>query len=150
MEYLGIACNVSRLNDILYAVQERYELKDSYERCIQFMLSCLALVRDVLPETAKKALEVAERHWAGEPQDLDAARVICWDYLDKARYGSGTPITKPEESGARAVICVLHSSPEPDDDILDVLGWFHDFISEVEDIAEEEIRLLREHFPGIN
>ena len=91
--------------------ERKFDPPTSYERAMRFMLSCLNLVRHRLPDIAQKKLAIAEQHWSGNPQDLEAARVACWQYLKKT--GQTYDYDRPGTAEIRAVIYVLCPDPDP-------------------------------------
>ncbi len=80
-----------------------------------------------MPPVAADALEVADRYWRrglATADELDAARVACWKYLD-AKNGNSTTIDGLGDHLTRAVICVLYPpSPDGPNDLGDTADWF--------------------------
>ena len=133
---------MTELTDLIDRIEESYKLPNCHERCVGFMLDCLSLVRESLPERARKPLEQAERHWSGESVDLVSVKADYWHYLD----GVLGKIDKREEAGLRAVVGVL-CVEDHGNDIHATLSWFVEFVNQVADKSTELIGLLRKHFP---
>jgi hypothetical protein len=70
----------------------------------------------------EEALKVAERHWAGEPQDLDRVRSNVWDHL-RATFPLGDEMAYPEGKAARGLLSVLHQELEWEQ-MADTAEWF--------------------------
>jgi hypothetical protein len=58
------------------------------------------------PPELQQALEIAQRYWAGEQQDLVGARAAVWDYIQK-KYPSHDELASREGRAARGLLCVF-------------------------------------------
>jgi hypothetical protein len=58
------------------------------------------------PPELQQALEVAERHWAGEPQDLEGARVEVWNFIRRT-FPLRDEVAFPEGRAARGLLGVF-------------------------------------------
>ena len=104
---------------------------DEYEKCILFMIRCLPLVAFVNPEVGIQGITTATRYWIDKSADkaeLDRARVACWNYLDT--NSASTNIDEKKFCAVRAVICVLYSRAEYEDNG-ELLEWFFQMLSTI-------------------
>ncbi len=102
---------------------------DDYEKCILFMIKCLSLVAGVNPDVGIQGVTTATQYWVDKSvnqADLEKARVACWDYLDA--NSASTNIVESKFCAVRAVICVLYSEPQSDDNG-ELLDWFFNMLS---------------------
>jgi hypothetical protein len=113
------------------------------DRTQRFLIKAARLLPS-LPGPAVQALEVAERFHAGtvEADDLEAARVSCWDLCDTGE-GRGTT---PEVAAVRAAICALFPSL---DDPFETVCFFFDMSRLTGDPVSEPLDLLREELARV-
>lgn len=106
---------------------------ESYEKCIRFMLGCVVLVKNHLPDVGREAVEIAKKYWLGakeNPDELENARVKCWNYLDEQNASTNTQ--EKQYCALRAVICILYAEP-PSDDISELIEFFLEMVVAVEE-----------------
>jgi hypothetical protein len=138
---------LSRLSLAIAEVEKHYELDRDYRRFEDFMLDCLALVEARLPQVASAAVATAKNYFSGRAteEDLEQARVRCWNHLEAHGYGS--EIQEPEAIGIRSAICALYARPVVDDAV-ELLEWFLSLVNQLDDRSEEQVELLAKHFPA--
>ncbi|WNG61484.1 hypothetical protein F0U59_47330 [Archangium gephyra] len=121
------------------------ELARHPKLCFQFMAQCCTLIQEWIPPVAQQALEVAWRYWKQQAseENLTAARVRCWKYLDASKAGSDLDDRKT--CAVRAVICCLYPLTVPEE-IPEVLHTFMEFFDTVEHHPSEQTRILKELF----
>ena len=113
------------------------------------MDACLNLISAKLPPIGLSAHAVMRRYLEScvDESELEATRIACWRYIDaniKNKYDFSDPLL----CGVRAVICGLWPVRDVgDEDFIDCVGTFLDFVHRVEPHYDEEILLLREKFP---
>jgi hypothetical protein len=97
------------------------------------LVELLAPVASELPPVGADTLRVADGYWrraGGHPDDLRAAKIACWTYLD-ARHGSSTAIVDREDRLLRALLCVLE--PEGDEEAMSTTAeWFARMMNQAE------------------
>lgn len=104
---------------------------DDYYTCNKFMLDCLPLVTNYLPQVGIETLDIAKKFWLQksiEDTELESVRIKCWNYLD-TRHAS-TNIQDKEFCALKALICILYASP-PSEDLGDVVEFFLKMILKV-------------------
>lgn len=137
--------NLENLTDRMVALA-----KYDYETSVRLMLRCLAVIPIQLPQVAISAIDLATRYWNDRsiPKDeLEEARVRCWNYLDEQSASTNT--IDPEACALRAVICVLYEAP-PSDEIAELIAFFNQvlfasFGNEVGKLGEQ-VSLVVEEF----
>ncbi|MDH5492641.1 MAG: hypothetical protein OEY14_11880 [Myxococcales bacterium] len=132
---------VYQMSATLEMVEASHSLPQAYDRCIEFMLEGLALVRNTLVPPVKAGLETAERYWRTGEKDvsLERAKVALWKELDSG------DIHGPAEAGARAVLCTLEPTA-PTDDIFELLDWYTQFLADAGGRPGKIISLMQKHF----
>ncbi|MEJ5150700.1 hypothetical protein [Comamonas sp. MYb396] len=124
--------NRDELEDVLSRVAKLGDSQKVHVQLVVFMLRSLARIRHLLPGIGLQSLQMAERYWlqkVGSPEDLENARVACWDYLENTGASVGSE-TK-EQAAMRAVICVLYAEPDADDFSVDTVRWFADLMDRI-------------------
>ncbi len=89
------------------------------------LLAQLESMRDRLPPTGVRALEVAQNYWdgrAGQLADLSDAKAACWQYLD-AHSSNSTEIGREDQRLVRAILCVLEPAGDAEA-IANTSEWF--------------------------
>jgi hypothetical protein len=81
----------------------------SWDALMRTLLDELADVR--LPEEVAPAYVAARVYWAGEAGDLQAAKDLCWRYLDDL----GRPLADRDVRLTRALLCVLEPNGDSED-----------------------------------
>lgn len=85
----------------------RLEADEGLDRWTALMRVLLVRLQDlVVPAELRPAMALAERHWAGDPGDLEGAQLTVWRYIQEIGP-SGTDVATPEGRVARALLCVL-------------------------------------------
>lgn len=112
--------------DAIVAESERIALDHDLDRMTSVMWVLLEYIRDEpVPPAVIAPVELAEDYWkrgVGSAEDLDAARVSLWKYLDRAHPGHGAR-SPAEVRACRRVIGVLY--PELNEDALnDTIEFF--------------------------
>lgn len=133
----------NRLEALLARVAERSDVREEHAILMRFMCRCLALVEQFLPEVGRNALYTARTFWLegkGQAEDLLAAGVDCWKYLDAK--GRGVEIQDQEDAAMRAVLCVLRAEPESDDFPADAVRWFASMFDRLGDYSSETAQLM--------
>ena len=126
---------------------------DDYEKCVLFMIHCLPLIADACPEIGGQGIRSATQYWIDESIDqaeLERMRVECWNYLDA--NSASTNLEKPEFCAIRAVICVLYSEPQSDDNG-ELLDWFFKMLTSIYIDTEKlmnDLKGVMEEFIVIN
>ncbi|NRF13129.1 hypothetical protein [Vibrio coralliilyticus] len=95
-----------------------------YEKCMVFMVHCMDLISDKLPEVGEQALDVASKFWTQNMVDsiqLDNAKIQCWEYLKY--YSATTNVKEVRFCAMRAVICLLYTDYK-DEDADETLAFF--------------------------
>lgn len=134
----------AQLEAYLASVEQRMGVGEAHTILMRFMCQCLLLVQQFLPEAGRDALDLATAFWLegkGRAEDLLAARVSCWSYLD-AR-GRSTDIRDQEDAAMRAVICVLYAEPESDEFSAETVRWFAGMFDRLGDHSREVAQLMR-------
>lgn len=131
------------LETYLAGVTQRSTPHEAHLILMRFMCRCLSLVQHVVPETGRKAFNLAASFWLedeGAAQGLLAARIECWSYLDaKCR---STDINDVQDAAMRALICVLYAEPESEDFSADTVRWFADMFDQLGQFSEEAAQLM--------
>ncbi len=94
------------------------------------LLPWLEPAPEAMPTVAVDALAVANRFWRGgegTDEDLTAARVACWQYLD-AKNRDSTTLDGKGDYLTRAVICLLYPVNDVEDDLMETAHWFREFL----------------------
>ncbi len=132
---------MDRMSATLESVEATWTLPEAYDRCIRFMLAGLELVRGSLAAPVQAALDVAERYWRDGEKDLSlmTAKAALWQQLDNGSLQGAA------EAGARAVLCTLESDDRTGD-ILELLGWYVEFVSGAGGREDDIVALMHEHF----
>ena len=131
----------------LAEIEKNYHIENSYHLCIKFMLASLSLVdKHSFPSVALDALIIANNYWENRvgKTKLESARVACWNYLDE--ISESTTSTDKNSYAVRAVICTLYIDP-PSGDIIEILEWFIQMISNLGDYKVELENKLNFYFP---
>jgi hypothetical protein len=112
----------------------------------EFMIASCELLTAHMPPVARDGIAVARQFWSGActAEELERARVRCWQFLDDLGVAS-TSIDEPRVCATRAVICLL-SPREVVSDAFEVAHWFLTLTSRVADIDEPQCELLRRLF----
>lgn len=121
----------------------RLNAPDAYAVTTRFLCRCVQLVQECLPETGQAAFGVAQAYWFdGEVkvEDLVAARLRCWRYLDEK--GRASCIYDDEDAAMRALICLLYPALESGETNLESINWFFDFLEEIELDSRKLTQLL--------
>jgi hypothetical protein len=106
----------NELEIYLAKVTQQFGATEAHAFLLRFMCRCLPLTQEFLPETGRKALNLATAFWLrgqGQAESLLTARIDCWNYLDSKHRS--TDILDREDAAMRAVMCVLYAEPESDD-----------------------------------
>jgi hypothetical protein len=109
------------------------------------MLACLSQIKDRLPPLAEQALELAQGYAAGTVSAADVIRIReeCWREIKGREMDTDDPST----CAFRAVICVLYSREEgQQDNLVDVLSFFLVLVNRIEPSYDRQGRLLLECF----
>jgi hypothetical protein len=133
----------NHLEDFVARVMQRFDDQDAHALFMRFMCHCLILVQKFLPEVGRKALASATLFWLedkGQAEDLVAARVSCWEYLDAK--GRSTEIKDKEDAAMRAIICVLYAEPDSADFSAETLRWFAEMLDQLGDYSSETKQLM--------
>jgi hypothetical protein len=130
---------------LLIEFQAKHGLEECFRRLRAFMVSYANLLSGVLPDVAKRGLEVAKNFSAGEAtdEDLDSAAADCWKHLES--IGDMYDFSRPENLAVRAVLCTL-TRTSSGHDLEQTIHYFLIFADGVEDHSSEVDRLLRRHF----
>jgi len=113
------------------------------------LTTALDLVRDDLPGVGRSALSMAEGRWLkGEPGNLTASRIACWEYL-QARNGNSTAIADREDFAMRALICVLYED-EDQSDIGETVGFALDMFAALEVEPESLMAIADGAHPSVD
>ncbi len=115
---------------------------DEYKKCILFMIRCLSLVTGVCPEAGIRGIAVAKKYWINKSvsaEELEGARVSCWDYLDA--HSASTNIQEAKFCAMRAIICVLYSEAQFDDNG-ELLDWFFKMLVTIEGDTDKLTKVL--------
>ena len=115
------------------------------DRCTRFMLACLLQIRHRLPPLAEQALELAEGYATVTVSAADVIRIraACWRQL----RGREMETDDPSTCAFRAVICVLYSREEgQQDNLVDLLSFFLVLVNRIEQRYDQQSRLLLECF----
>ena len=136
-----------RLSDLLNDIEINCDPGIGGGQCNAFSIECLFLIQHKLPPIAVEALGILNDYLAGRipvKSVLDAL-VGLWKYLDTNHPQRG--VDNLEISAIRAVIFPLDAQKSPEmRNIVDHLGFFLQFVNNVEPHYEEEEVLLRKHF----
>lgn len=133
----------AQLETYLESVAQRVGIGEAHTILMPFMCRCLLLVQKFLPETGRDALNLATIFWLegkGRAEDLLAARIRCWNYLEAK--GRSTDIRDQEDAAMRAVICVLYAEPQADDFSAESVRWFADMFNRLGDHSREVAQLM--------
>ena len=134
-----------KLFDALVNARDKYNAEQGYAISIRFMVDCLKIIQNDCSDIARESILVAERFCARDAtaDELTAARVACWTYLDKMKKKS--PATKLDGLRMQAVISALYPEPSSDD-LLEILTWFVDIFIKVGNYDEIVFEKLKDHF----
>jgi len=119
-------------------VTNRFNTQEAYTVFMRFMCHCLEAIQEFLPTVGKVAFEKAKEHWIegiDHTNDLEALRIICWQYLDNK--GGRIDIKDKEDASMRALLCVLHTKIENEDFSSDTIEWFTDMLDRLGDYSSE-------------
>jgi hypothetical protein len=125
-------------------VAQKLNAHEAHATFSRFMCKCLPLIFTYLPDAGISAADVAADYWLNgqrTSEDLEAARVQCWIYLDGK--GRGSTIKDEEDAAMRAVICTLYAEPESEDFWTDSMEWFATMLDRIGDYSGE-VALLTE------
>ena len=105
---------------------------------VQWFLIKAARLIPGLPDTAIRALEVAERFLGGSAgnRDLEGARVSCWHLCNTP----GGEVSSPDVAALRAAICALYPKL---DDPLETVRFFFGMSQLSGGPVPEQLELLR-------
>jgi hypothetical protein len=87
---------------------------------------------DLLPHELKRYMALASRYWknrVGSSKDLEAARIACWEFLEKK--GRSTGIVDAEDAAIRALICVLYDESIDAEFLDDATYWFFSVLKQI-------------------
>jgi hypothetical protein len=132
----------------LTRVSRQFESHEVHAILMRFMCDCLVVVQQHLPEVAKSALNLARKFWfnkEGVGDDLLAARIDCWRYLDEKKRS--IDIQDQEDFAMRAVICVLYDEPESEDFTAETVRWFSTLLNRL-DPPSDKIELMMDGLSG--
>ncbi len=117
---------------------------DDYEKCVLFMVGCLALIPKPIPPVGIKSIDIATKFWLKNQVDdaqLEKARIACWHYLDS--HCASTNIEESKFCAIRAIICVLYSNnPSSYSDNDELLDCFFDMLISTNKNTEQLITEL--------
>lgn len=134
----------NQLEAYLAKVTQSFNAHEAHSILMRFMCRCLSLVQQFMPETGRNALKLATAFWlegGGRAEDLLAARVGCWNYLDAK--GRSTDIQDQEDAAMRAVICVLYVEPEFEDFSAETARWFAAMFNRLGDYSTKTAGLMK-------
>jgi hypothetical protein len=138
-----------KLDQLLNEIEICCDPEIGDDRCNQFCLDCLALIRHKLPPIAADALVVVTDYREGRVplKSVVDMTVKCWKYLDE-NHGH-QPLDDPLVSAIRAVIFPLSAQRTPAErDLVDHLSFFLMLVNNVEPHCGEEEALLRKYYAG--
>ena len=126
-------------------IEEERGITQSAAELSLFMVESCELIQDKLPDVAKQGLEVAKRYWTGKgtEQEVEAARVRSWEYIDAAPGGGS--LENQNVCATRAVICLLFPNWAAEEGE-DHLHWFVEVLNKVEDHWDELAAMLERRF----
>lgn len=96
----------------------------NYRSLLQLMTKCLELIPIKLPDPALNAKTIAQSYWLkheASEEDLEKARINCWEYLDQNSAKNSE--SNQAISASRAVICTLYGKP-PSEDLGELADFF--------------------------
>jgi len=132
-----------QLESYLTVVTQRFSVDEAHAVLMRFMCRCLMIIRPLLPEVGRTALDLAGGFWLegkGQATDLLAARVNCWNYLDTKHRS--VEIKDREDAALRAVICVLYVEPESEDFSVETVRWFATLFDRLGNYSVETQQLM--------
>jgi hypothetical protein len=89
-------------------IADQVAAREGVDQGTALMRVLVARLRDMsFPERLHVALDRAERHWFGGPEDLDGEKALVWEYV-KTNYPAGDDVGSPDGRAARALLCVLY------------------------------------------
>lgn len=118
----------------------------AFRRAHDFMIAYFGKIQRPLPVVAAQGLAIARKFQNAEVEldQLEKARVSCWNYLDER--SASTDITAPEYCAIRAAICFLYNGPAQGEDAIDLVDLFLTLMDRFEPFDGAAI-LLTEYFP---
>lgn len=125
-------------------LEESYDLNDFEVEIFTFIIRSLDRFKNELPNSIKRELEIAKsyRQGASTSQNLDAARLRVWGFLDKNKEQLG----KSKENLLRALIFALYPKIESDSDAFEWVDWFIEFSNTSTSMENYQCQLIREIF----
>lgn len=135
---------MSHPRELFDKLEKSYNLNDFEPEIFTFMLRSLERFKNKLPNSIETELELAKRYRLGNVtnQELEAARIRVWQFIDKNREQIG----KSKESILRALIFTLYPKIENDSDAFEWVDNFMEFSNACTPMENYQCQLIHEIF----